>query len=293
MKLLDLMKLARAAPTTAPPTLAPVEYDLYDLDEECRKITAEIERLHGRISKARVRMAHDPDVDDYVAFMEDLVREEEGNLVRARARVDRDARDALRVNPAEERRIEDALLALDRRHGMAHAEALAGAIREAGGPKTARAWSRDGVGARVYLPEPGGFLYVTSGGGVYETVRGKLVFNGSSLYPSWRRGVRAGRAAYAANWLARHEANTAERGALMAELRRGSAQRDGERASSARAVRHAGRDRQPFGLWTRGVVRALGYESAEALHRDHPVNLYDRWYDGSSVEDVVADLESP
>lgn len=83
----------------------------------------------------------------------------------------------------------------------AHAEALA-ELLQAEGIQGARAWSKPGVGARVYLPGEAGYLSVSFDGDVSATVRGARVYDPAGLYPAQRKAVdralkafRAGRAA--------------------------------------------------------------------------------------------------
>lgn len=70
----------------------------------------------------------------------------------------------------------------------AHAEALAELLR-AEGINAARAWSKPGSSARVYLPGEAGYLAVGFNGDVHTTVRGARVYAPSGLYPSQRQAV--------------------------------------------------------------------------------------------------------
>jgi len=78
-----------------------------------------------------------------------------------------------------------------------HAEALARAISAQPGAPRVRAWSKPGVGARVYFAN-GDFVSVGRGGSLQATSRGRATFLESSLFPAQRAAYRAGVAAYLA-----------------------------------------------------------------------------------------------
>ena len=113
----------------------------------------------------------------------------------------------------------DVAHSFDRKHAMNHAEALVRAIRDAGGPKTTRAWQSPAGDTRVYLPEPAGYLSIGADGSVSETQRGKVTFYPSGLYREWARGVRTGREAYQASFRERMDRHAAEVVAAVAKVR--------------------------------------------------------------------------
>jgi len=113
----------------------------------------------------------------------------------------------------------DVAHSFDRKHAMNHAEALARAIRDAGGPKTTRAWQSPAGDTRVYFPEPAGYLSIGADGSVSETQRGKVTFYPSGLYREWARGVRTGREAYQASFRERMDRHAAEVVAAVAKVR--------------------------------------------------------------------------
>lgn len=86
----------------------------------------------------------------------------------------------------------------DFRESMVHAEALAAAMRDAG-LRTAKAWGRQGAGARVYFADQ--HLTVSRGGDVagYSIApgtRARLTFDTGALYPAQRKAFAAALKAY-------------------------------------------------------------------------------------------------
>lgn len=88
----------------------------------------------------------------------------------------------------------------DFRESMVHAEALAAAMRDAG-LRAARAWGRQGAGARVYFADQ--YVTVSRGGDVSghyiaPGTRARLTFDTSVLYPAQRKAFTAALKAYRA-----------------------------------------------------------------------------------------------
>lgn len=90
-----------------------------------------------------------------------------------------------------------------------YAEQLVSALNEQPGAPRARAWSKPGVGTRVYVAD----MYFTVGndGSVDDVSRGRATFVASHLYPSQRRAATAALGNYRA-WLASQVADLWERG---------------------------------------------------------------------------------
>jgi hypothetical protein len=86
-----------------------------------------------------------------------------------------------------------------------HAEALVRAVAAVPGAPRLRAWSKPGIGARVYFAS-GDFLSIGRGGEIGTTSRGRATFLETNLYPAQRRAYRAGVATYLAELQAHFEA---------------------------------------------------------------------------------------
>ncbi len=148
----------------------------------------------------------------------------------------------------------------DFKESMVHAEALAAAMRDAG-LRAARAWGRQGAGARVYLADQ--YVTVSRGGDVSghyiaPGTRARLTFDQSALYPAERKAFAAALKAYREERAAYLDARAAALEAATAA----EAERDGYR------MRHRP---DPDGL------HAHNLRSPEA-----PDRLLDRpeWYTG-------------
>jgi hypothetical protein len=152
-----------------------------------RSVFTEAEQAaQAKVDALRVRLAKATDDPDWREHLQELL---------ARAQADLRSAHALSAASA----VNQAWRGLDQKHELANAEALAEAIRAAGGPKTLRVWRKDGVGTRIYFPGEVGFLTVSADGSVSEKLRGRLTFQVSGLYPAWARAVKAGRSAYMAS----------------------------------------------------------------------------------------------
>lgn len=217
----------------------------------------------------------------------------------------------------------DAAHSFDRPHAMNHAEALARAIRDAGGPKTTRAWQSPAGDTRVYFPEPAGYLSIGADGSVSDTQRGKVTFYPSGLYREWARGVRTGREAYQAAFLERRDRHAAEVVAAVAKVRgnpRGPVRRRplktvpfNPRATrtTQRAMRRnpqavpiasglivnpliptndyrsgATRESTPLHIWWSNVLDLAGVTHAQSLPHRAQVN---RWYQAGEPAWMAAD----
>lgn len=143
----------------------------------------EIERLRKRIEKLR-KMIDDGAVDDdedvqqLISSLEEKLKRFESSNPEFTAARQREGRDfALRC-----------------------AEKLVSLIQqEPGAPKQVNAWSREGVGVRVYLPG-GQYLSVGQDGSVSEASRGRATLLWSGLYPAQRKAVRSALSKYL-EWL--------------------------------------------------------------------------------------------
>jgi len=217
----------------------------------------------------------------------------------------------------------DAAHSFDRKHAMNHAEALARAIRDAGGPKTTRAWQSPAGDTRVYLPEPAGYLSIGADGSVSETQRGKVTFYPSGLYREWARGVRTGREAYQASFRERMDRHAAEVVAAVAKVRgnprtvkRGPVRRRPPKTIpfNPRATRTARRNPEavpiasglivnppvptndyrsaatrestPLHIWWSNVLDLAGVTHAQSLPHRERVN---RWYQAGEPAWMAAD----
>lgn len=168
-----------------------------------------VEELEADLVRLRQKLARLGDDPDFVEYVQDM----EQRLVEARRAEDSASRFGV------EARVHEAWRELDRTFAVQSAEILAAAIRDAGGPNTTRAWSKPGVGARVYFPGEAGYLTVEQDGSVSELSRGRLTFVESAFYPNWKRAVRAGRKAYMQGLDARLDAHGEARAAAAAQIR--------------------------------------------------------------------------
>lgn len=212
----------------------------------------------------------------------------------------------------------DVAHSFDRAHAMNHAEALARAIRDAGGPKTTRAWQSPAGDTRVYFPEPAGYLSIGTDGSVSETQRGKVTFYPSGLYREWRAAVRAGREAYQASFRERMDRHAAEVVAAVAKVRgnprRGPVRRRPSKTVpfNPRATRRrnpeavpiasglivnppvptndyrsgATRESTPLHIWWHNVLDLAGVTHAQSIPHREQVN---RWYQAGEPAWMAAD----